>query len=139
MKLVSFGVGCVIGALGLLLWMYGAGYDVNATRCQTIVAMDEQEHDVHRATIKSLSGSLDLLKAHNERLFTQLQEAKTAKPAVEYTGRNVDLTIPFKPLKAEQVSAIQAETNEIAALAKFGARIEEKLKLGFAKLGTRGK
>lgn len=132
MKLISlFLAGCVVGALGLLLWMWHAGYDVTAARCQTIVAMDEQEHDVHRATIKSLSGSLDLLKAHNERLFTQLQEVKAAKP--------VDLPVQPKPLKAEQVSAIQAEPNEIARVAQFGARIEEKLKLGFLKLAARVK
>lgn len=80
------------------------------------------------------------LKAEHQAMAEALvkAEAKTDQAyqwIAESAAVKVDLTIPFKPLpKAEQVSSVQMETDQIAGLAKLASKFETAF-----KLATRGK
>lgn len=145
-SLAIFG-GAVLGFIGAVLGMWATGYDVDSTRCQTITAADDTDalHDIHKATIKSLSETVELLKSRSELVERQVQHVQEQVPTlsaadISAMARQVDLTIP--PIKVPgpmKLSQVRIEDVEIADIARVGARLEEKLKLGFAKLATRGK
>lgn len=114
--LKSFGLttlGLIIG--GFLAWAY---WSDRVALCQSEAVTLKAEH-------QAMAEALLKAEAKTDQAYQWIAESAAVK---------VDLTIPFKPLpKAEQVSSVQIETNEIAALAKFGTRIENKLKQGFAR------
>jgi len=74
-------------------------------------------------------------RAMADKLIVTKQQLDSAYTDLAHElGRKVDLTIPFKPIKAEQVSQAPVESNEIAGLAKMVSKFETAF-----KLATRGK
>ena len=107
---------------GVLVWLLVVG---ELRECRTQIVADqhmiETLTDEHRAMADKL--------VHTKR---QLDSAYT--DLAHELGKKVDITIPFKPVKAEQVSQVQVESNEIAGLAKMVSKFETAF-----KLATRGK
>lgn len=141
-NILSGFLGIIIG--GILMWAHMSDL---VEFCQSQTASTQAE----------LSDMQREHQAMAEKLVQTQQERSAAYAELgRELGKKVDLTIPFKPVNVELSSLpgaaclpgqtrssyptsgcqdkFQLETNEIRALGKFGARIENKLKHGFLKL-----
>lgn len=137
-------LGLVLG--GILIWAH----------MSDLVELCRSEAASVQAELHEMQGEH---RAMAERLGKAEQERTQAYDELgRILGAKVDLTIPFKPVSVELSSLpgaaclpgqtwssgitsgcqhkVHIETNEITALAKFGTKIEDKLKQGFLKLAT---
>lgn len=113
-------LGLIIG--GLLVWAHMSDL-VELCRSEA-VSLQAELHEAEQAR-----------EAVAERLIKTEQERSQAYQwLAEQAGAKVDLSIPPKQVQVEKVSALQAETNEIAGLAKLASKFETAF-----KLATRGK
>jgi len=101
-------------AVGILMWAHGSDL---LTMCQSEAVTLKAEH-------QAMAEALVKAQADKDQAYQWIAESAAAK---------VDLTIPFKPIKAEQV-AVQSEVGQIDAMAKFLSKAENAW-----KLATRGR
>lgn len=101
--------------VGILMWAHGSDL---LTVCQSEAVALKAEH-------QAMAEQLIQAEAKTAQAYQWIAESAAAK---------VDLTIPFKPIKAEQVSSVQIETDQIAGLAKLASKFETAF-----KLATRGR
>ena len=97
-----------------VMWAY---WSDRVALCQSEVVTLKAEH-------QAMAEALVKAQADKDQAYQWIAETAAAK---------VDLTIPFKPIKAEQV-AVQSEVGQIDAMAKFLSKAENAW-----KLATRGR
>lgn len=124
MTTLKYLISCIVGLVlgGLLVWAHMSDL-VTLCRAESVRAQADLQD--MQSEHKAMAGKL---------ITTQRERSAAYAELGRELGRKVDLTIPFKPVKPEQVSRVQIETNEIAGLAKMVSKFETAF-----KLATRGR
>ena len=124
MTTLKYLISCVIGVTlgGLLVWAHMSDL-VTLCRAESVRAQADLQD--MQSEHKAMAGKL---------ITTQRERSEAYAELGRELGRKVDLTIPRKLVKPEQVSSVQVETDQIAGLAKLASKFETAF-----KLATRGR